>query len=422
MNRGPWLRSGRAWLLPAALLPLAACSDPDPVPRGCDGQPVTVQSKGEVAVYSDRCALERQMVRTHEDVPIDPPLQMLRQGLVAAAPPSATLTLLATVSPPVVRGMTLQAASVTLRNDYAVVSYMIRGEPAAGGLDVIDTSREDRPELISRATFDYSDITAADFDEGYVWFVGATPNQEPLAPAFLQAMRMHRGVLDTTGTERAAMLSYVGTSVSVANQAEIYATSGSQGSFVSYSYASGSFVKRWEHSMQGARGVHYRADRIAVVTGVPGSLSVYNKTTGAALGTYSVSGADVAEAKTTVEVADQKAFIAAGTAGVQVLNLNSGQLVASLAPPNAASLGLSPSVVVTNGVSVDGNLVFACNGEAGISVASGASTIDSGGTLTMLGQLRLGDANSANHVAFRGRYLMIATGLGGLKIVKVETN
>ena len=31
---------------------------------------------------------------------------------------------------------------------------------------------------------------------------------------------------------------------------------------------------------------------------------------------------------------DQKAFIAAGTAGVQVLNLATGRLVASLARPN----------------------------------------------------------------------------------------
>jgi hypothetical protein len=414
----------RAWLFPAALAAiggLGACGDPE-VPTRCDGAGPAFQSQGEVTVLSDPCTLEREMIRTSEDVPIDPPLSMLRQGLVAATPPSATLTLLATVNPPVVRGMTLQAASVTLKKDLAIVSYMMRGEPAAGALDVIDTSKEDRPELVSRATFDSSDITFSDFDDGYVWFVGATPNQELLAPAFLQAMRLRRGVLDTTGTERLALPSYAGTCVSVSNEREIFATSGSQGSFSSYSFETGTFVKRWEHTMQDARGVHFRGGRIAVVTGLPGTLSVFDKDDSRALGTYSFTGADVAEAKTTVEIWAQKAFIAAGTAGVQVLDLATGRLLASLAPPDAASLGLDPSVVTTNGVSVDGDLVFACNGEAGISVASGASDIASGGSLTMLGQLRLGDANSANHVAYRGDYLMVATGLGGLKIVKVKIN
>jgi hypothetical protein len=45
---------------------------------------------------------------------------------------------------------------VTLKKDYAIVSYMVRGEPGAGALDVIDTSKEDRPTLVSCATFDTS--------------------------------------------------------------------------------------------------------------------------------------------------------------------------------------------------------------------------------------------------------------------------
>ena len=422
MNRRSWLKWGGTWLLPVALVSLGACGESDP-PTSCDGSGPAFQSQGGITVNNDPCALEREMLRTHEDVPIDPPPEMLRQGLVAALPPSATLTLLATVNPPVVRGMTLQAAGVTLKKDLAIVSYMVKGESAAGALDVIDTGREDQPTLVSRATFDYSDIIASDFDDGYVWFVGATPNQPPLAPAFLQAMRLNKGKLDTTGTERVAMLSYAGTSVSVSNEREIYATSGSQGSFVSYAFGSGTFVKRWEHTMQDARGVHYRGDRIAVVTGLPGTLRVYDKSSSAALGTYSFVGADVPEAKTTVEINTSKmAFVAAGTAGVQVHHVDTGKLMGTLARPNAAALGLDPSVVVSNGVSVDGDLVFVCNGEAGISVANGASNIDSGGKLTMLGQLRLGNANSANHVAYRGAYLMVATGLGGLKIVKVQIN
>jgi len=38
----------------------------------------------------------------------------------------------------------------------------------------------------------------------------------------------------------------------------------------------------------------------------------------------------------------------------------------------------------------------------------------------MLGKLRFGDLQSANHVAYKKRYLYIAAGLGGVKVVKVK--
>jgi hypothetical protein len=99
--------------------------------------------------------------------------------------------------------------------------------------------------------------------------------------------------------------------------------------------------------------------------------------------------------------------------------------VGSVARPDPATLGLDPSVVVTNAASVDNDLIFISNGEAGVYVARGSQVFSATGSeaaqqITVLGKLRFGNLQSVNHVAYKSGYLFIAAGLGGLKIVKVN--
>ena len=73
--------------------------------------------------------------------------------------------------------------------------------------------------------------------------------------------------------------------------------------------------------------------------------------------------------------------------------LDNGQIVGSVPRPDPAALGLDPSVVVTNAVTVDEDLMFISNGEAGVYIAAGdadfASTpCGAPQNITMLGHLR----------------------------------
>ena len=145
------------------------------------------------------------------------------------------------------------------------------------------------------------------------------------------------------------------------------------------------------------------------------------------LNTFSFPGANVPEAKTTVDIAGGKAFVAAGPDGVQVVCLDDGQIVGSVPIPDPAALGLDPAVVVTNAVSVDKDLLFISNGEAGVYVAQGAeefkdTACNAQQQITMLGQLQFDDLQSVNHVEFENDYLIIAAGLGGVKVVRVEVD
>jgi hypothetical protein len=111
------------------------------------------------------------------------------------------------------------------------------------------------------------------------------------------------------------------------------------------------------------------------------------------LNTFPVPGVDVAESKSTVQVLGGKAFVAAGPAGVQVVCLTNGQVVGSVPRPDPAALGLDPSVVVTNAVTVQGDLMFISNGEAGVYAAAGAESFATSSctapqSISVLGRLR----------------------------------
>ncbi len=119
--------------------------------------------------------------------------------------------------------------------------------------------------------------------------------------------------------------------------------------------------------------------------------------------------------------------MAAGPEGVQVMCLDYGQIVGSVPRPDPATLELDPAVVVTNAVTVDEDLIFISNGEAGVYVAAGAAEFattpcDAPQNITMLGHLQFDALQSVNHVDYENKRLLIAAGLGGLKIVRINVN
>jgi hypothetical protein len=411
-----------------ALPLLPACGTPDDDAARSSACGPADQSSGGVTVTNDPCVLEQQVDRTQRAIPIVPAgTTGLGDVASAKAPPSATLTLLATVAAPVVNGTVLQASGVALKGNHAIVSYMIAGDKRGGGLDVIKTSDENRPELISRATFTTADIVATDFDDNYVWYVGGSADPAFKTPAFVGAIKLTASKLDMSETGTVALTSQLGTSIAVSARKRIYTTSGRSGALAAFSYnnGQGTFSKLFEYPMYDARAVSWHDDRIGAVGGTRGSLDIFDENRFAPLATFTFQGADVLDARSGLDIAGKKAFIAAGSTGVQVLSIATGKLVGQVALPGAAALGLPAAEVTSNAVSVDKDLLFICNGGAGIYVAQGAKSFDSTGSedaqvITPLGQLKLG--LSANHVAFRDKVLMVATGSGGLKIVRVDTN
>ena len=174
-----------------------------------------------------------------------------------------------------------------------------------------------------------------------------------------------------------------------------------------------------------ARWVDVNDDWVVVLSGGSnGTIHKFNRSTMQIVGTYTFSGANTPEAKNTVEIIGELALIAAGQSGVHIMDLNNGNILHTIPLPNAANLGLDPDRVETNAVSGDEEFIFISNGEAGVYVAEASMNLNdysSGNqfSVSLLGSLQFGDSESVNHVTYRENNLFIATGLGGVKAVRL---
>ncbi len=344
----------------------------------------------------------------------------------AASPQAFSLTLVAEVAPPVVSGQTLQATAVSIVGQQAVVSYNIAGNPYGGAIDVFDLSNNNLPTLTSRAVFQNTDVSSVFASGTNVYLAEATGDTGFAAPAVVENIQLVGNNLVLAGNRRRALSSYAATSAT-ASGTKVYATTGDAGSLFVIDPVL--FTVTSSISLHDARWVDVAGGKVAVVQGTPGILDVYNESNMSPVGSWSFSGANVAQSKSTVSLVGGKAFIGAGTAGVQILSASTGKVVGSVARPNPVTLTppLADSVVVTNAASVDADLLFISNGEAGVYVAQGSQAFSTSGsetnqTITMLGKLRFSNLQSVNHVAYSSQdgYLIIAAGLGGLKMVKVN--
>jgi len=393
------------------------------------------QANDRVAITNNQATLDNRVTNLDEEIEIDgpppPAAPVLEEPAtaLAGAADSVRLVLVAEVEPPVVENEVVQATAISLRNgNKAVVSYNMAGPLRLGALDYFKRTRNSRPRLVSSIAFSDTDVNAVEVDGNWVYAVGATNDAELPFPSVLERYNIRSNKLVLANTGRLPLTSFAGTSTTVAGDV-VYATSGNTGEVVGFD--EGDFDTLGAFPLSDARWVAWDevGDRIVVAQGTPGQLSIFEAGDfpGGSmnlLNTFSFPGATIPESKTTVEVAGGKAFIAAGDEGVQVMCLADGQIIGSLPRPDPAELGLDPAVVVTNAVTVDDDLMFISNGEAGVYVAVNEDDDFTDNNcnpqpITLLGKLRFDNLQSANHVAYRGDYLFVAAGLGGVKVLRV---
>ena len=389
------------------------------------------QANDRISIVNDPSTLAARVTYSNTPIVIDDtgvgypsapaPFSSAAIGGSPAAPAAFSLTLVAEVAPPVISGQTLQATSVTITGTRAIVSYNMRGNPYAGGIDVYDFSSS--VILKSEALFQNTDVSSAISSGSSVFLAEATGDTGFAAPAVLEKMRIVGTSLVLAGNTRKGLTSFAATSVTTSGS-RAYVTSGNTGKLFRIDTASFAIVD--SISLPDVRWVDVNSGKVVVVQGgsPSGRIRVYNDANFAPLGNYTFTGADIAQSKSTVQLYGGKAFIAGGRGGVQILSASTGRFDGTVARPNPALLGLGDSVVVTNAVAVSDDLMFISNGEAGVYVARGSqsfltSSAEANQTITILGKLRFSNLQSVNHVAYVPPYLVIAAGLGGIKLVKV---
>lgn len=378
---------------------------------------------GRITITNGTTALDSR-VTYYEDqnVPVD--TSGLKKGNRVFAPFS--LRLRAQVTPPVSGGTTLQATHVVLDGNYAFVSYNVQGNTYLGGVDVFDISDKRRPRLRSQAIFQTTDVSALYYSSisgpDKLYLAEATSDTGFAYPAVLEEITLSSHRLTLT-SRRVGVPSYVATDVKVTG-GKVFVTSGSGGAGTGgLSILSQTTLLPVVSAdlFLDARAVDIYGSSIVAMQGTPARLRKYAVATNAFQSSYTVGGATIAESKSTLVVLFDRALVAVGDGGLKVVNLQTGTITDSVARASVA--GLPPDKTVTNAVSVNNDLVFLANGEAGVYVVQSAVDLERTATgatnLTLLGKMQFGTAESANFVASKNSLLFIATGLGGLKIVEI---
>jgi hypothetical protein len=339
------------------------------------------------------------------------------KGSKGTATSSLTIKLISHLASPEYNGEVLQASHVRVVGDYAYLTYNSQGPRYLGGVDVVDISNPDEPNLISSALFinqetnKGKDVSSVDVkyspspeSNTLLWITGADETRDS---AFAERYELNSSnQFESSQSVNFTLQGHVGTDVRFKND-KIYVTSGTGGGLT---ILDNQMKQVSFQILENARSVDVNEDFEIALGGNPGHL--YNP----GLWDKEIGGATDPGAKSIIRLYNKYALVALGEEGLKCYDVSSSvpAFVSSLPRPTVPE-GESPLDYVTNGVTVSENgWVYIANGAAGLDIAK----IDTNGQLTWMGNVNLGA--SVNFVESSEDCLFVARGILGLKILRIS--
>ncbi|ANW95642.1 hypothetical protein AXE80_04825 [Wenyingzhuangia fucanilytica] len=319
---------------------------------------------------------------------------------------------IAEVSAPKHNGTTLRATHVAINGNYAYVSYNVEGPTYLGAVDVIDISNPNSPSIALSAILPNTDISAVNYYNNALYLAGASSsiNSDGTHPAVLIKMELENG-LPTDNIALIDIPSYVATDV-LANENGIYGVSGVDGVLAQYDISN--LTLKENVSINDLRALGEHDNKIIVLSGTDG-ITVHNSNL-TEISSFTTS-TDTPEAKRTIDFYNNNVLVAEGKQGLGIYNINNGNKLTTIDLPTVTDTNIDPDEIVTNAVTVESEHIFMANWAAGVTVhdlTEGTSNITTIGTLEIDG--------STNYVKSANGYIFVASGNGGLKIIKTVAN
>ncbi|WP_153799407.1 hypothetical protein [Foetidibacter luteolus] len=320
------------------------------------------------------------------------------------------IELIAEVAPPVYEGSTLKATHVDINGNYAYVSYNTEGEKYLGAVDVFDITTAAKPKLLAEAIFTSADINALVYNNGRLYITGAADKEKnsTLTSNAIVGYVNLSGNVPTGDYKIFSVPGFSGTDISFANS-KLYVSSGANGGLSVIDQATLTTSKYLEQRDLRAVAVS-SGGKLSVLSGEKG-VSVFNATS-YTLSTSVNTGTDAAASKRTIDYYNENLLVAGGKNGMVWYNGSTGAKIDDILLPKTPPAGIDPNDIVTNAVSNNDGIFLAANGAAGVylSIPKSATTLSLVGSMDLKG--------SSNYVKSKGDYIYVATGTGGLKILK----
>lgn len=390
-------------------------------------------SEADFSVLNDEDLLNERLQESDSEVEVE--TSATGQNKIAARK-SFSLNLIAEVQPPVVNDEQVQATMVSIigNSARAAVSYNVQGSEHLGAVDALQVTSGKANSIRIRSGVELSNAkaNAVHFGTGGLWAALSSEDPALTENNGFSAVKMFNvsGFKINDNSTNFGLPGFAANSVKEAD-GRIYVTSGNDAGLTILNSDLSEQIGYID--IPGARWVDVDLDeneeKFVVLASNPdngvASLFVIDKNSLEILNEYPFEGADTPEAKNTVDMRGDLALIAAGKAGTQIMDITSGEIITTIPIPDPAEKGLSEDAVETNAVSADEEYIFISNGEAGVYVAEASMDLEdynNGDELTvnLIGYLKFDEFQSVNHVAYRNKTLFIASGLGGVKAVKLS--
>jgi hypothetical protein len=361
---------------------------------------------------------------------------------------------IARVLPVDVEGATVQANLVRIDGDLAFIAYNTAGDVFRGAIQIIDISSESRPKVRNTFLFPQLDINSLcvydgtllfgaaaspDFDpSGSRTFVGTITIADPETESdIMAAMKPLNQVNDPDIPDSG---SYSVTAITRAGSYYYVAIGAAEGGIVrldaSLDLATGTFEPYAD-----VRDISGYSGGVFALKGTADDLDhplngaiLYSKDDGDTWSSLPVSDFGSPYKKATLDLStvphalfgdeDASLFLGLSEAGMKVMSWKSGALTTKFSAANPLT-GDPLLLADTNGINFDSLLIFSANGNYGFRVFQTdpgktpfAAVI---GYHEMRGSTYGGVPYSANDVAYRGGFLFVATGAGGVNVYTVKT-
>jgi hypothetical protein len=364
--------------------------------------------EGPIIINSDSEALTLRVNLDNAGVVglIDPTAP---QGRTQEEATDLPLVLVSQVDAPVVDGKTLRATHVDIDGDYAYVSYNTEGETYLGAVDIFDISNIYSPKITEQAVFSDTDISSIEYKNGKLYLAAAVnidQNDEVTSPANLITVSVSGGKF-TSDFIYTSLPGFVATDLANTNS-NTAVSSGNDGviGLFDATQKAGASSK-----LEDLRAVAFGSDKLAVLSGKSG-VHILDPTSLSELFRIPLT-LDVAGAKRTLDINNGNLYVSEGANGAGIYKMTDGSMVQKLPIPLKPT-DVDAGDIVTNAVSVDDGLLFMANGAAGISISdvSNLAAIKQFGVLDLDG--------SSNFVRNEEEFVFVATGSGGLQILKIN--
>jgi hypothetical protein len=387
-------------------------------------------------INNDLSALNKRITQ-YSNQPVYNIVNKLSLDAKGASASSINIQLIANLESPKYKEEVLQASHIRIIDGYAYVGYNTQGPRYLGGVDIVYINSAANPKLVSNAVFINpetnagKDVSSLDLEpaaaggKNYLWIAGAEENNPLLeSPALVEKFALsssNQFEVNDNPRQYHNLKGYVGTDIRFFKD-KIYATSGTGGGFTVLDKDMN--VLNF-YSLENARSVDVNVNYTVSLGGVQNELyspELWNSNIGGTVDPEAKSMVRLCYVKLN-EIIGTKgtmhlynfALAALGEYGLKCFNLDlSKSEPSSTLPRPVVPDGKFDKDYVTNGVSIsDGGWIYIANGAAGLDIAR----LDNDGKLTWMGNIDLGA--SVNFVEATDNYVFVATGLGGLKILKV---